>query len=201
MSIAAGRPRAGYDVPAATSERATARVHTHAGAALDRLARWGAAPLALGTVANLVFLLTAAGHVTGSVHMVTAQWAVAHGAHFLAGALLLVGVVGLYAGQAEAAGRLGIVAFVVALLGTGFFLATGVFTGFMVPLIATHAPALVEADGAFFDPPFWFVGVAVVTFSVGWALLAWATARARVYPRPLAILLGTGALLAGLPPR
>ena len=184
--------------PAVPARGATAQP---AGAVLRRLARWGAAPLALGAIVNLVFLLTADGHVTGSVHMLTAQWAVAHGAHFVAGALLLVGVVGLHAAQATEAGRLGAAAFVVALLGTGFFLATGVFTAFMVPLIAEHAPALVEADGAFFAPPLPFVAVAVVTFSVGWALLAWATARARVFGRGLAALLAAGALLQGLPPR
>jgi hypothetical protein len=67
--------------------------------------------------------------------------------------------------------------------------------------MARHAPALGAADGPFFNPPFWFVGVGLVTYSLGWLVLAWVTARARVYPRAIAAVLAAGALLQGIPPR
>jgi hypothetical protein len=168
---------------------------------LRRLARWGAAPLALGGVANAVHLILVQGHLVGAHHMVTGQWLLAHTLHVIAAVLFLLGTVGLWAGQAREAGRAGVAALALGLLGAGLFLALGVFTAFVVPVMVRHTPALGEASGPFFDPPFWFIGVGLVTYALGWLLLAWVTGRARVYPRALAALLAAGALLQGLPPR
>ena len=189
-----------YDAAPAAAPRARASAFP-ADDVLRRLASLGALPLALGGVANAVHLVALNGRLVGAHHMVGTPWAVAHTLHVVAAALFLVATVGLWAGQAREAGRAGVVALVAGLVGSGLFLALGAFTAFVVPVMVRHTPALGEATGPFFDPPFWFVGVGIVGYSLGWLLTAWATARARVHPRPLAALLAAGALLQGIPPR
>ena len=112
-----------------------------------------------------------------------------------AGALLLGGLVGFYASQCEAAGRLGFVGFVSAFFGTilaGFYATT-----LVTPIVAMEAPALLENPLSGFLQlwlPFSFV---LLAFS--WLLLAVATARARVYSRTASWFLLTGAAVALIP--
>jgi hypothetical protein len=107
--------------------------------------------------------------------------------------LLLIGLVGLYARQSEAAGPLGLAGFLVAFLGTalnmGFFWAIL----FLTPILAVEAPVLLDEGPT---PGFFFT---LITFTVGWMLFGVATLRARVYPRIAAIVLIIGAVLAILP--
>ena len=98
----------------------------------------------------------------------------------LAVALLLVGLVGLYTRVAEAVGGLGLVGFLVALVGTGMVMGVIWDQTFTVPAIAQAAPTLLETD-----PP------ALVNFGVifsfalstlGWLLFGIAAYRAQVLP-------------------
>lgn len=111
--------------------------------------------------------------------------------------LLLVAVVGLHARQSEAAGALGLVGFLAALIGTG--LAVGVFwtNTFIPPALAAEAPAVLDTEpagslafGFFFS---------FIVFGLGWVLFGVAVLRARVYPRVAAIVLIIGGLLALAP--
>ena len=114
--------------------------------------------------------------------------------YLLGTVLLLLGLVGLYAGQSEAAGVLGLVVFLVAFLGTALFSGAVWFELFITPSLAAEAPELAEAE----------LGLAgfVVSFLLvvlGWLLFGAATLRARVYPRPAAVLLIVGALISFAP--
>ena len=66
--------------------------------------------------------------------------------YLLGAVLLLLGLVGLYASQSEAAGVLGLVGFLVAFLGTALLAGVLWFELFITPSLATRAPGLAEAE-------------------------------------------------------
>jgi len=124
---------------------------------------------------------------------VSTSWAVISGMYLIGVLLLLVALVGLYARQAEAAGVLGLVGFLAALVGTG--LLAGMFwtLAFVAPSVAVEAPAFLDAEPTgLLGFGFLFSGIVV---GLGWALFGVATIRARVFPRAAAIVLTVGALL------
>jgi len=114
-----------------------------------------------------------------------------------AGTLLLGCLVGLYLGQSEAAGRLGLVGFLLAFFGTAFMVGDFYANTFVTPLVALGAPE-------FLDDPLSGILQAWLPFSFGvlafsWLPLAVATLRARVYPRGTSWFLLVGAVLALVP--
>ena len=111
--------------------------------------------------------------------------------------LLLVALVGLYAGQAEAAGILGAVGFLVALIGTALFLGNTWDRVFLFPALAQAAPAFMEADLSFSEK----VGSVLSTglLVIGWLVFAVSTLRARIYPRTAAVLLLIGVVVGAIP--
>ncbi len=114
-----------------------------------------------------------------------------------AGALLLGGMVGLYVRQSEAAGKFGLVGFLLAFLVTTLVVGDFYANTFVTPLVAKEAPA-------FLDNPLsgilqvW-LPFAFVLIGLGWLLLAVATVRAGVYSSGASWLLLVGALLALVP--
>jgi hypothetical protein len=114
-----------------------------------------------------------------------------------AGTLLLGGLVGLYLGQSEAAGRLGLVGFLIAFFGTTFVVGDFYANTFVTPLVALGAPE-------FLDDPLAGMLQVWLPFSFGvlalsWLPLAVVTLRARVYPRGASWFLLVGAVLALVP--
>lgn len=116
----------------------------------------------------------------------------------LAGALLLGGMPGLYARQSEAAGRLGLVGFLLAFFATVFVEGDFYANTFVTPLVAQENPAL------FINSPLsgilqvW-LPFDFVLLALGWLLLAASTVRARVYPRGASWFLLLGAIVALVP--
>lgn len=129
---------------------------------------------------------------------VTTSWTVLSATYLIGGLLLLVALVGLYAYQSEAAGALGLVGFLVALVGTGLLVGMMWTLAFVVPSAAIEAPAFLDAEQTAgpLDMGFMLSGIVV---ALGWALFGVATLRARVFPRIAAIVLIIGALLTVLP--
>lgn len=115
----------------------------------------------------------------------------------LAGVLLLLGLVGLYARQSEASGGLGLVAFLIAFAGTALILGTWWTNAFVAPSLATEAPAFLEAG------PTGVLGVGfTLSFAlgaVGWLLFGLVSLRTRIYPRAAVIVLIVGAVLTFVP--
>jgi hypothetical protein len=107
--------------------------------------------------------------------------------------LLLVGLVGLYARQSQAAGALGLVGFLVAFAGTVLVAGFVWASIFIAPAVATEAPEFLDAG----PPPGLFL--ALITCALGWLLFGIAALRARVYPRRATILLIVGAVIFVLP--
>ena len=107
----------------------------------------------------------------------------------IAGLLLPLGLVGLYARQLETSGLLGLVGFVVAFIGTvlgaGFFWSSA----FVAPILAVEAPQLLDVRSL---PGFFR---SFIVFGLGWLLFGVATLRAGIYPRAPAVLLIVGSVL------
>jgi hypothetical protein len=116
---------------------------------------------------------------------------------FIAAMLLLAGLVGLYAYQAQEAGRLGAVGFCTAFFGTSLILGDFYANTFVSPTLAISAPEALDVHNAgvlaFWLPlEFGFLAVAWLPFAV-------ATLRAGVYPHAAAWVLVVGALAALVP--
>jgi hypothetical protein len=108
--------------------------------------------------------------------------------------LHLLGLVGLYAHQSEAAGRLGLVGFLLAFLGTMLLAGDLWFEAFAFPYLMEVAPKALEGG----TPGGTFIagaGVSFLTFNTGWLVFGIASFRARVFPRVATIVLVAGALI------
>jgi hypothetical protein len=117
---------------------------------------------------------------------------------FLAGkVLVLIGLVGLYLRQVNSAGRFGVVAFVVALAGTGLMIASDWSEVFVAPILSEAVP-----DISTNVPTSIMVGFILnfATETLGWLLFGIATFRARVLPRPAALLLIAGPFIPFIGP-
>jgi hypothetical protein len=163
----------------------------------SNLIRWaGLAAILAGVllvVGDLLDLAIGFGDEPFSEVATTGTHALQSWIRLIGAVLLLIGLVGLYARQSEAAGPLGLAGFLVAFLGTalvmGFFWAIL----FLTPTLAVEAPVLLD-EGP--PPGFFFT---LITFSVGWLLFGIATLLARVYPRTAALVLIIGAVISILP--
>ena len=125
-------------------------------------------------------------------------WVLTH--VLLMAALLLAfwGLVGLHIYQREQAGKLGLVAFAVALCGT-VLLSGSLFTeAFVLPLLAARDQAFLDPSGPFFGAGFFTrpILVAGASFYLGYLLVGLATFRAGKLPRHAGLVLAIGAPLA-----
>lgn len=114
-------------------------------------------------------------------------------AFLVSGALVLLGLVGLYAHQAEQAGALGWIAFLVAFSGTLMVFGLQWSATFIGPWLAGISPELLDAEpsgmlaaGVMFS---------LLLLSLGWLLFGLASLRAGVLPRGAAMLMMVGAFL------
>ena len=165
------------------------------------LARLTAASLALGGILGAAFVIVSRGEMVGAMAMLSSRWMLAHNLHFASAALLLFGVVGLYLSHSHLMTLGGHFAFVLALLGTGFYFATGVMTASVWPLIAAASPGVVSAGGPLFSPTLPSLIVSVFTFQLGWVALGMVIANAGLLPRWAGFTTAAGAAIGLIPPR
>src|SRR5438067_3380958 len=165
------------------------------------IARLSCAALGIGGITGAAFVIVSRGEVTGALAMLSGRWMVAHNLHFISAALLLFGVVGLYLAHSEHLEVGGHFAFVLALLGTGFYFASGVITAAVLPFIAGAAPNVVSATGPLFHPPLPVLIVSVAVFSLGWLALGITVARRGIFPAWTGRLIAVGAVVQAIPPR
>lgn len=159
------------------------------------LMRWaGLAAVVSAVLSVMGDLLRLFVDVESSETATTTPYALVFLLYLLGAVLLLLGLVGLYTSQSEAAGVLGLVGFLTAFLGTALLVGVLWFELFITPSLATRAPGLAEAE----------LGLAgfILVFLlgvVGWLLFGVATLRARAYPRWAAVLLMVGGVVAFVP--
>jgi hypothetical protein len=114
---------------------------------------------------------------------------------------LLFALTGLYLRQADAAGTLGIIGYVVAFTGTVLVAGDWWFESFIAPQIAAVAPQVMT--GAITGSMAVGAGATFILFALGWTIFGIASFRANVYPRPAAALMiigGAVGILAGSTP-
>lgn len=172
--------------------------------ASDLIRRGGYAALAGGALLLVADLGSLGQELFGSSSekfsetAVTASWTLVSGAFLVGGVLILLGLVSLYARQAEKAGVLGLVGFLWAFVGMA--LVVGAFWAFVfvVPSAAIEAPAFLNAESTAGPLDLGFA-ITFMGFPVGWLIFAIATFRAGVFPRLAAGLLAVGALATFAP--
>ena len=166
----------------------------------SELTRWsGLAAILAGVLLSIGALLNIATETENlSESATTAPYALTWLLYLLGGVLLLLGLVGLYARQSEAAGILGLVGFLVAFLGTALLVGSAWFRLFVAPFLAVEAPRALDAEPTGMMA-LGFVLSFVVFSTLGWILFGVGTPRAGVYPRAAAILLIAGVLINFLP--
>ncbi len=158
---------------------------------LKHFSRWSGYLLALG---GLLLICAEVAYIfspEGKEAVLTPAGRVA-AAFFFSGAIFLtLGLPGVYLRQAEAAGRLGLAAFFTALAGSALMIASDFNELFAAPILM-QVPGLAAEF-----PPELIVGFILnySLYTLGWLLFGVATLRAKVLPRPLAILLIAGILL------
>jgi hypothetical protein len=105
---------------------------------------------------------------------------------------LLIALTGIYAQQASASGKLGLVGYLTASLGTVLVAGDWWYEAFIGPMLRQQAPELLNTaiSGSI------LIGAALtfVIFAAGWVIFALATLRAGVAPRGAAVLMVLGGI-------
>jgi len=126
----------------------------------------------------------------------TWSYTILNGISLLGFALLLVGLVALYAAQSEVAGVLGLAGFLALFFGAALSFGREWFEVFVLPDAAAAAPEWVDAKNTGwiflgFSLPGLFAGL-------GWWMFAVASLRARIYPRAAIVALMVGLTITSL---
>ena len=164
------------------------------------LIRWSGLSALLGGISFALFMLTHPwGDIAGPQVALGGGWVLAHSLRIAGMLLALFGLVGLYARQMEAAGRMGLIGFILAFIGTFMFGGVGIFVAYIWPVVAANAPAFTEADGPFFSRPPLILVLMDGSLTLGYILFGWASIRAAILSCWSAWLLIVGVLLFSAP--
>ncbi len=161
-------------------------------AKLIRLA--GLTALVSAVLSMIGDLLSLVVDLENPVVATSTSYALVFSLYSLGTTLLLLGLVGLYTSQLEAAGILGVVGFLTAFAGTALVMGAIWFELFISPSLAARAPELPRTELGLAG----FI-LSFISAGIGWILFGLATLRAGVYPRPAAVLLIVGALVSFTP--
>jgi hypothetical protein len=166
------------------------------------LIRWSGLVALVGfpllAVVSVAFVFAFPEDVVQSVAVTSNTWLVLNVLMLIAYLLCLVGLVGLYARQAEKAGILGLVAFLLTFLSIAPRFAWYWIETFVFPILAQAAPHLLDNPEPV--PPALNVfgavdQISVLLLLVGVLLFGVASLRARVLPRWAALLVLVGAVV------
>lgn len=163
------------------------------------LSRWsGIACILAGLLMAVTTLIHPSSETPEIILAQELRLVAAHWLGTLADGFLLLGLPGLYAVQCEQAGRLGLVSFLMLSFGTIFYAVSNNY-GFIAPVLAAQAPAMLDAINAY-PPVMTLNGLLIVGFFLGFILFGIATLRAGVLPRLAGILMaaGTPLIMAGV---
>ena len=109
---------------------------------------------------------------------------------------LLLALTAIYTRESAALGRLGLIGYAAAFLGTLMVAGDWWFEAFAIPMIATAAPEVLDLppSGPLLAGAITTIGL----YTVGWTLFGVAALRARAFPLPAALLLLAGGLAGPL---
>jgi len=155
------------------------------------LIRWSGL---ISLLAGVLYALATFVHPFGEdfAAVMRPNWVPAHLLYWVSVILMQFGLVGLYLCQAEKAGRLGLVSFILAFIGTALLGSLNFMASTLQPLIASAAPAIFDQAMA----PTPLAGLVIVLgFGLGYILFGVVTMRAGVLPRWAGFLLIIGVVL------
>lgn len=169
----------------------------------SKLIRWsGVAAMAGGALLIAGFLGTlAVGQGFERAATATGLWVSVWTLNLAGYVLVLLGLIGLYAVQAERAGILGLVGFALVFVGQVLDAGLTYLAAFAFPVIAAYAPAAISSGASGVPSPIreaylW----TVVLWAAGYIVFGIASYRARVLPRWASALLAVGGVTFFLPP-
>jgi hypothetical protein len=154
------------------------------------LSRWsGMACILAGLLLALATLIHPSRETPEIILQQVLRLVAAHWLFTFSCGFLLLGLPSLYVAQSQQAGRLGLVSFLMLFFGTLFFAVSNNY-GFIAPVLAAQAPAMLDAINAY-PPIITLNALLAVGFFLGFIFFGIATLRARVLPRqtgPLMII-------------
>jgi hypothetical protein len=138
----------------------------------------------------------AGGGLLGPDWVTTPAYTLTYTVALLGMAALLLALTAIYTRESAELSRLGLIGYVTAFLGTVMVAGDWWFEAFVVPIIATEAPEVLDLP-----PSGSLLAGAIATvgpYTVGWVLFGLAALRARVTSRAAALLLIAGGLAGPL---
>jgi hypothetical protein len=109
---------------------------------------------------------------------------------------LLLAVTAIYTRESAALGKFGLIGYLTAFLGTLMVAGDWWFEAFVIPMIATAAPAVLDLP---LSGPLLVGAIATVAlYTVGWTLFGFAALRSHAFPRIAALLVLVGGLAGPL---
>jgi hypothetical protein len=163
----------------------------------SNLIRWSGLSSVIGGILLILYdileiVLFAGEH--GSKVMITGTWFIVQIVILIGIVFLTLGLVGLYTRQAEQAGSLGIISFLLAFAGTMMMFGEIWSESFLGPIVAEEAPALLDAEPS--GMLVFGVLLAFVLFPLGYLLFGFASLQTKILPRGAAALLMVGSVVA-----
>jgi hypothetical protein len=152
--------------------------------------------VAAGLVVLSQVLRLVVGLMLGSGSATTVAHTLTYSLALLSMYALILALTAVYASESAALGRLGLLGYAIALLGTLLVAGDWWFEAFVVPMIAKESPGVLDlAPGASL-----LAGAmaTVAAYSIGWLMFALACLRTDTIPRPAAVLLVISALMGPL---
>jgi hypothetical protein len=164
------------------------------GPSLAALRRWsGLALVAGGLLLAVATVLHPSRETTATILQAEVRLVAAHALFTLSYLLVLLGLPGLYGAESVRMGRLGLVGFLVAFMGTTLVAVSGNF-GFLAPVLAARSPATIDAINSY-PPEVALDAVAFGGFVVGFILFGMAMAKTATLPRFSGLLVAVGAAI------
>jgi hypothetical protein len=166
----------------------------HKGPSVAALLRWsGLALVAGGLLLAVATALHPSRETTATILQAEVRLVAAHVLFTLSSLLVLLGLPGLYGAESVRMGRLGLVGFLVAFMGTTLVAVSGNF-GFLAPVLAARSPATIDAINSY-PPEVALDAVAFGGFVVGFILFGMAMAKTATLPRFSGLLVAVGAAI------
>jgi hypothetical protein len=136
------------------------------------------------------------GRLLGPDWVTTPAYTVTYSIALFGMGALLLALTAIYTRESAVLGRLGLIGYLTAFLGTLMVAGDWWFEAFVVPMIATAAPAVLDLpiSGSMLAAVIATVGL----YTVGWTLFGLAALRAHAFPRAATLLLLAGGLAGPL---
>jgi hypothetical protein len=160
------------------------------------LIRWGGLAALIASIVSIaieIALLATIRNQAYSTAALSGEWFILYTLRLIATILLMLGLVAIFARQSQKMGTFGVVAFVIASIGTMLVSGFAWALTFTFPAMAEAVPAFLDAHAA--APS---IGVVLTLFlvTIGWLLFGIACLRAKVLPTGAAWVVIIGSFLA-----